>query len=242
MAWRRPGDKPLSEPMMVSLLTHICVIRSQWVKTHYMIFAPRNKTVFDVDIQINCVSTERVNCSKFLGVIIDSKLWWKNHIDYTCNKLSKCVGISCKAMKQLPKPSLINLYYSFAYPYMIYCNHVWGNNYPSNLQKNEKVSKKLVRIITCFPNRAHAGPLFLANRLLNVNGINDYVIGIFMYNYLHGDTPNVFTDYFIRNRDSHVHETRGSFDLKGPYGRLDIRKIQFKSKWSKVRELFAWLC
>ena len=32
MAWRRPGDKPLSEPMMVSLLTHICVTRPQWVK------------------------------------------------------------------------------------------------------------------------------------------------------------------------------------------------------------------
>ena len=31
MAWRRPGDKPLSEPMMVSLPTHICVTRSQWV-------------------------------------------------------------------------------------------------------------------------------------------------------------------------------------------------------------------
>ena len=30
-AWRRPGDKPLSEPMMVSLLTHICVTRPQWV-------------------------------------------------------------------------------------------------------------------------------------------------------------------------------------------------------------------
>ena len=32
MAWRRPGDKPLTEPMMVNLLTHICVTRSQWVK------------------------------------------------------------------------------------------------------------------------------------------------------------------------------------------------------------------
>ena len=32
MAWSRPGDKPLSEPMMVSLLTHICVTRPQWVK------------------------------------------------------------------------------------------------------------------------------------------------------------------------------------------------------------------
>ena len=33
MAWRRPGDKPLSEPMMVSLLTPMCVTRPQWVNT-----------------------------------------------------------------------------------------------------------------------------------------------------------------------------------------------------------------
>ena len=31
MTWRRPGDKPLSEPMMVSLSTHICVTRPQRV-------------------------------------------------------------------------------------------------------------------------------------------------------------------------------------------------------------------
>ena len=31
MAWRRPGDKPLSEPTMVRLPTHICVTRPQWV-------------------------------------------------------------------------------------------------------------------------------------------------------------------------------------------------------------------
>ena len=32
MAWRRPGEKPLSEPMMVNFPTHICVTRPQWVK------------------------------------------------------------------------------------------------------------------------------------------------------------------------------------------------------------------
>ena len=32
MAWRRRGDKPLSEPMMVRLPTHICVTRPNWVK------------------------------------------------------------------------------------------------------------------------------------------------------------------------------------------------------------------
>ena len=34
MAWRRPGDKPLSEPMMGNLPTHICVTRPQGVKSH----------------------------------------------------------------------------------------------------------------------------------------------------------------------------------------------------------------
>ena len=33
MAWRRPGDKPLSEPIMVNLLMHVCVTRPQWVDT-----------------------------------------------------------------------------------------------------------------------------------------------------------------------------------------------------------------
>ena len=35
MAWRLPGNKPLSEPMMIRLLMHICVTRPQWVKLHW---------------------------------------------------------------------------------------------------------------------------------------------------------------------------------------------------------------
>ena len=31
MAWRRPGDKTLSEPIMVRLLTHLCITQPQWV-------------------------------------------------------------------------------------------------------------------------------------------------------------------------------------------------------------------
>ena len=35
MAWRRPGDKPLFEPMVVWLSTHICVTQPQWVKHNH---------------------------------------------------------------------------------------------------------------------------------------------------------------------------------------------------------------
>ena len=40
MAWRRPGDKPLFEPMMVSSLTHICVTRPQWINIQPAIAQP----------------------------------------------------------------------------------------------------------------------------------------------------------------------------------------------------------
>ena len=38
MAWRRSGDKPLSEPVVVSLLTHIWVTRPQWVESEFCFF------------------------------------------------------------------------------------------------------------------------------------------------------------------------------------------------------------
>ena len=33
IAWHWPGAKPLSEPTMINLLTHICVTQLQWVNT-----------------------------------------------------------------------------------------------------------------------------------------------------------------------------------------------------------------
>ena len=36
MAWCQLGDKPVSEPMMVLLLKHICVTRPQWVNAKEM--------------------------------------------------------------------------------------------------------------------------------------------------------------------------------------------------------------
>ena len=38
MAWCRPGDKPLSKPMLVNLRTHTCVTRSRWVNTALQYF------------------------------------------------------------------------------------------------------------------------------------------------------------------------------------------------------------
>ena len=46
MAWRRPGDKPLSRPMMARLPTHICVTRPQWVNSLCHDFAVGQTEIF----------------------------------------------------------------------------------------------------------------------------------------------------------------------------------------------------
>ena len=51
IAWCRPGDKPLSEPMRVSLPTHICVTRFQWVKETKSIYQIQQNTGHCENIQ-----------------------------------------------------------------------------------------------------------------------------------------------------------------------------------------------
>ena len=193
-------------------------------KTHYMVFTPRNKIVDDVNIMIHNEKIERVYTTKFLGVQIDAQLNWKRHIEYTCKKLSKCIGILAKARKVLYKSCLINLYYTFAYPYFIYCNQVWGNAYQTNLEKIVLVQKRLIRLITGSPYRAHTEPLFVANRILTFKEINEFTIGVFMYKSQNGDLPEIFDNYYQTHGDIHGRETRNADALYVPYGRLDIRR------------------
>ena len=57
MAWHRPGDKPLSEPMMVKLPTHICVTLPQWVNT----WRPRQNSLHFPDDIFKHISLDE-NC------------------------------------------------------------------------------------------------------------------------------------------------------------------------------------
>ena len=172
--------------------------------------------------------------TKFLSLQIDLQLNWKKHIEYTCRKLSKCIGILSKARRKLQKSSLISSYYSYAFPYSIYCNHVWGSTYETNLNNAVLVQKKLIHIITCSPFRAHIEPLLMANRLMSLSNINMYMTSIFVYQCLNGCVPDIFNDFYTCNRNIHGHDTPQASYLHVPYGRLDIRQ---KTAWKYMEQI-----
>ena len=65
MAWRRPGDKPLSEPVMDNLHMHICVILPQWVKSVGSV----TRICFSETLTFGTNSCEICICIKVVSVI-----------------------------------------------------------------------------------------------------------------------------------------------------------------------------
>ena len=84
-------------------------------------------------MSINNTKTDMVYETKFLGVLIDNKLNWKDHIDMMKAKLSKSIGIMYKAKHLLNRTSKITLYCSLFLPYITYCCEVLGNTYKTNI-------------------------------------------------------------------------------------------------------------
>ena len=88
-------------------------------KTNFIVFSGK-KSNNDIKITINNQEIERVYSTKFLGVIIDAKLTWKEHIATIRVKLSKCLAILFKSSKILEKNALRTLYCSLVMPYLNY--------------------------------------------------------------------------------------------------------------------------
>ena len=57
---------------------------------------------------------------KYLGVIIDSYLNWRNHILLISKKISRCIGIMCKLRQFVNTNKLKNIYYSLLYSHLVY--------------------------------------------------------------------------------------------------------------------------
>ena len=64
-------------------------------------------------IKMNGVFFQRTNSLKYLGMIIDHKLNWTQHIAHVRNKVSNGIGIMYRARNYLTKNSLKSLYFSY---------------------------------------------------------------------------------------------------------------------------------
>ena len=77
-------------------------------KTNFMIFQNKHSTYKDLNITIDGTIVKQVDTVKFLGLLIDSHLTWKPHIDHLCSKISKIIGVLYK-IKHFVPPSVLKI-------------------------------------------------------------------------------------------------------------------------------------
>ena len=146
-------------------------------KSNFVIFRPHQKKLAFTPIikifdnQINKpVALECKEFVKYLGVLIDFRLSWNNHIDAVLLKISKTVGLLSKLRYTAPFHTLISIYNSLIAPYLRYGLIACGQAAKSRLDKLLVLQKRALRFIHFAISRDHAIPaLFLNTMILPLN-------------------------------------------------------------------------
>ena len=178
-------------------------------KTNFMLLGTYHKT--NVNTGNKCIildntKLERVKQTKFLGVIIDENLTWKNQIDNIAKNISRVIGLLYKLKHFVPERILYSLYCTLISPHINYCILAWGSAAKTYLDKIFKLQKKALRVISGSNYRSHSAPLFKKYNQLNVYDIYNLELCTMMYKHFHDQLPTVFNSFFSKRNT--VYQTR----------------------------------
>lgn len=160
-------------------------------KTNYMIFTRKRNLAYNTLIpKINGISIERKSVAKFLGVLVDDKLSWSQHIAAIKAKMSRYIGILYKLKKVLPLKARILTFNSLVQSHINYCSLVWGCTTKNKIDSIFSTQKKAMRAImpgwvNCFYREgicpSHTKSTFTEYGMLTVQNVILKNILIFMY-------------------------------------------------------------
>ena len=137
-----------------------------------------------IKLIINNYEIQREESIKFLGVLLDQHLTWKEHIKLYENKIAKNIGILYKARRYLDKKAFLFLYYSYIHSYL---------NYPNiYLKKRQSQQNHAIRIIFHANKFAHTQEHFKENNILNIYQLNIFNNLLPLHRVKNGKAPNVF--------------------------------------------------
>ena len=216
-------------------------------KTQFMVFRSKCRRLPPhLDVKLNNSSVDCVESTKFLGVVIDINVAWNEQINKVKGKVSRGIGILCKARKVFDMSILLTLYNSLIFPHLTYCIEVWGMAAVIYFDSLFKIQKKIVRIIKSVPSRTHCRPLFQELKILPLNSIYKYSILVFMFKFVKGMLPTIFNKLFKRNSDIVTRVTRQRFNLYIPKFRSSLYKnsivMKGVSMWNDINNKMDHFC
>ena len=146
------------------------------------------------ELKIGNSIIKRKSSVKFLGVMLDENISWKEHIKTTEKKLAKNIGLLYRAKPYLDEMSLKTIYFSYIHSYLNYANIAWASTRITKLKPLLYKQKHVVRIVFNEGHLSRSKPLFKILNALNVYKINLYQHLNFMYKLKNFNIPAIFND------------------------------------------------
>ena len=114
-------------------------------KSNSMIIKPRQKKLpKKIQLNVNGEHLNESNYAKYLGVLIDNNLTWKQHIQHVNTNVAKSIEILAKMRHFVPNDILRNIYNAFISPHINYGIINWGGAYQNSPDPlNKKLKKQL---------------------------------------------------------------------------------------------------
>ena len=94
-------------------------------KTSYIIISNQKNALH---IKIRETILTKVSTVKFLGVMLDENLTFKDHVNKVTSNISKSVGVMRRLHCQLPANVMIKLYYYLVHSHLTYALLAWGRS------------------------------------------------------------------------------------------------------------------
>lgn len=119
----------------------------------------------------DCSKIDRVNNTKYLGVIIDESLKWKEHIIYLNNKLRKILPKFYQIRNIAREEIKRTLYYGLVKSNLRYGITVWGSAYDNAIHPLEIIQKTLIKILYKKNRYYPTDQLFRETKLMSIRQI-----------------------------------------------------------------------
>lgn len=207
-------------------------------KSNFILFhSPYMEINHSVILKIGDEIVKEKDSTKYLGIIIDKHLSWKEHISSIVIKLSKSIGILRKISYNSSLQVLKQIYFSFFYPYLTYAVLLWGSASATSLNPIKILQKKAVRVLLNKSWNAHTRPLFYQLQLLTLEDIYNLYISLFMYDIYHQNINTTFINMFSPISNIHHYNTRAS---KSQFFYLKFARTKYKQNFITTKGIKIW--
>ena len=165
------------------------------------------------EIRIGNDAIPRSTCTKYIGLTIDEKLTWENHINEVCNSLLKYFGIFYNIRNSIPLAMARTIYYACIYSRIKYAIEIYGTASETRFGRLQILQNKLMKLLTRKDRMFSTNTLHSQLKILKVKHIHETSVLHFVHNCIKGDPIDPFKRYFTYRHEAHNYELRNNDNI-----------------------------